>query len=812
MAALFVKDDEHGRSEPQLDLVLLRRRALQMRADPGADRDHLGAHYDREHGVAADAVWADSINAWHCADADPLLLDLLGKASSTLEGLLEYSDMTTTRQCRSQFGLAGITREWTTLLLMFGLCALSACGGGGTATDASNSTSPPPGAAGGTSVAGSMPTSGTVSSSSMVVSPSSVSVTTDITQSSASAIVLVSVQSTSGGTFYVGRTVTHEGVDTVSVMVSGNTLLITIQFKAPSVVGPGTYSDVLTLYACVDQACTQQINNSPAIVPITYLVTPPVPLLNNLSTTSVVAGAPGFTLTITGYNFLSSTQVLWNGSLRTPTIVSGSELNIPVSAADLLTSGTVNVQLANGTAKSSIATLTIIPLAAFTFTDISPHHVGAGGGPFYVSAVGNGFTSTSAIAWNGITLPTTYLSSTLIRAAVTADLIASAGTASITVVNAPSSVGAAGVKSLAIDPASLDATSFQINPAHTGAISFHNLQLPNAATWSVDVGGQPSYAVIVGGKVIVSVKVGANSQLLALDAATGAVSWGPISYTGLVNVAYDNNRLFVVSGTSTTQIIHALDFATGNSLWSGTVQGNFDPVPPVASDGIVYAANEGAVTAFDESTGAVLWNGTIFIGGYGALAVTPDGVYGAAPCTATDLHPAVGATIWRTNSGCDGGGGGTPVVAGGLMYSPQYSLNAGPTIFDAESGVIEGTYTADVIPSFNSTTGFFLQNHTLRGISTSNNQTIWSFAGDGQLQSAPIIVNDYVFIGSASGNLYAVDAATGMQMWSTTLGGPIPATTDSGAPSIYSGLSAGDGLLAVPNGTTVTLFTLSVSP
>ena len=88
---------------------------------------------------------------------------------------------------------------------------------------------------------------------------------------------------------------------------------------------------------------------------------------------------------------------------------------------------------------------------------------------------------------------------------------------------------------------------------------------------------------------------------------------------------------------------------------------------------------------------------------------------------------------------------------------------------------------------------------------------LWSFAGDGQLSSAPIAVNNYVFIGSAGGNLYALDAATGAQVWTQTLGGAVSAGSNS-YNSVYTGLSAGDGLLIVPNGTKVTAYTLSSSP
>jgi outer membrane protein assembly factor BamB len=72
-------------------------------------------------------------------------------------------------------------------------------------------------------------------------------------------------------------------------------------------------------------------------------------------------------------------------------------------------------------------------------------------------------------------------------------------------------------------------------------------------------------------------------------------------------------------------------------------------------------------------------------------------------------------------------------------------------------------------------------------------------------------VNNYVFIGSQSGNLYALDASSGQQVWSQNLGAAIPASNEYGV-VLYSGLAAGDGLLVVPSGTKLTAFVLSTSP
>jgi len=645
----------------------------------------------------------------------------------------------------------------------------------------------------------------------MQITPTSVSVNAQVTDSVApTALVQVSIQASSAAQFYIKGGVTNNGVASASSAPSGSVANITLQFKLPSSLGTGTYSDTLTLQGCYDQACTQQVSNSPQQVPITYMVTEPQPLISGLSPASVTAGSPAFTLTVYGASFQASSQVLWNGSARTTTYGSAGQLTAQITVADVATAGTANVQVATGNVQSAAVAFTINALPPLQFSQVSPTQVAAGGGPFYVAAIGNGFTASSAIAWNGVSLTTTYVSNTMLRALVAPSLIASVGSVSVTVVNPPAQGGTTAAQTLTIVAPTVDAVSYQMNPAHTGAVTFNALALPAASSWSVDVGGTPSYALIVGGHVFVTVSVSGNSQLRALNGATGATLWGPIAFTGAVNAAYDRGRLFVVAGGPQGQIITAIDPATGNPLWSAGVNGSWFPEPPVAADGIVYTINGGLVTAFDESNGAILWS--VGLGGTdGIVAVTADGVYGASPCTAVSVQPAVGTTLWSYNSGCSGGGGATPVVANGVDYAPNNSAGSSGVVFDAETGVLKNSYSASVIPAFTSTTGFFLNGTTLQGLALSNNQILWSFAGDGQLSSAPIVVNNYVFIGSGGGNLYALDGTTGQQVWTQSLGAAVPPSNEYGT-AMYTGLAAGDGLLVVPNGTKVTAYTLSTSP
>src|SRR4029077_15216444 len=60
----------------------------------------------------------------------------------------------------------------------------------------------------------------------------------------------------------------------------------------------------------------------------------PVPTITTLSPNNKSAGSGAFTLTVNGTNFISSSVVQWNGSPRTTTFVSATQLTAAITAAD----------------------------------------------------------------------------------------------------------------------------------------------------------------------------------------------------------------------------------------------------------------------------------------------------------------------------------------------------------------------------------------------------------------------------------------------------------------------------------------------
>jgi hypothetical protein len=72
-----------------------------------------------------------------------------------------------------------------------------------------------------------------------------------------------------------------------------------------------------------------------------------VPLVNQLRPESMAPGGSGFTLTVTGANFVSGATVNWNGSPRATTYVSWDKITAAITSADVAHAGTAVVTVTN---------------------------------------------------------------------------------------------------------------------------------------------------------------------------------------------------------------------------------------------------------------------------------------------------------------------------------------------------------------------------------------------------------------------------------------------------------------------------------
>src|ERR1700739_3855004 len=163
------------------------------------------------------------------------------------------------------------------------------------------------------------------------------------------------------------------------------------------------------------------------------------PTLSAISPSTVAAGSPGFTLTATGTNFVSGTQILWNGVAQTTTVTSNTQLTAAISAAQIALAGNVTIRVIKpDTTTSGVMMLTVTGGSSQTFslTSINPYTVAAGSAAFTLTATGVGFANGDSITLNGTAITTTFDSATQLHATVPATTVATVATIQVAVQDA----------------------------------------------------------------------------------------------------------------------------------------------------------------------------------------------------------------------------------------------------------------------------------------------------------------------------------------------------------------------------------------
>jgi hypothetical protein len=101
------------------------------------------------------------------------------------------------------------------------------------------------------------------------------------------------------------------------------------------------------------------------------------PLIRSIEASSVCAGSNGFTLTLSGEMFSSSSAVLWKGSARPTEYISSAQLRARIGSTHVASPGEVQVQIDNRTSLGRTSD-------ARRFSIVSPC---SGSGPLHVSTV-----------------------------------------------------------------------------------------------------------------------------------------------------------------------------------------------------------------------------------------------------------------------------------------------------------------------------------------------------------------------------------------------------------------------------------------
>jgi hypothetical protein len=185
---------------------------------------------------------------------------------------------------------------------------------------------------------------------------------------------------------------------------------------------------------------------------MTFFIRNQEPVINAISPTSVIAGGPAFTLTVSGSGFTPDSVVNVNGTPRDTAFFGQSELRVMISASDIAVGSLANITVFTpdpGGGQSAPQVLTINNPGP-TIISIDPTTAIAGGADFILQVNGTNYNASTVIRINGSPRTTTFVNSGQVTATITAADIANVGFIDIAVINPPPGGGGAGVQSALI--------------------------------------------------------------------------------------------------------------------------------------------------------------------------------------------------------------------------------------------------------------------------------------------------------------------------------------------------------------------------
>ncbi|HZY62233.1 MAG TPA: IPT/TIG domain-containing protein, partial [Edaphobacter sp.] len=378
--------------------------------------------------------------------------------------------------------------------------------------------------------------------------------------------------------------------------------------------------------------------------PVGFSIISPTPKVTGLSPMAVPQGISA-TVTVSGSGFEANSVVMYNGSTRPTTFVNSTTLQVDLTADDLKSLGTGQVNVNNPGPGGSATTPTELVIAASipTITVVSPAPLTVNTSttaPVLLSISGKGFALNATVQANGANIPINSRTATYISALLPPSYIASASTIKFVVSNPGSPVVQSNIVTVSVIAPS---TNFTITPNSAPAGS------PDTKITVYGNGFFPDSVVQWNGSPLATTYVG-NSQLTAIIPAS--------LLSGFAQASIE-----VSTPESTGPTPPPQPFTTFLALPVNDIVYN-------AVDGLIYASIPGyaggtlgnTVAGIDPATGAIVK--TIFVGSEPTrMALSTDG---------TQLFV-----------GLNGAGAVRQVNLTTATAGIQFSLGGGPGVYNA---------------------------------------------------------------------------------------------------------------------------------
>jgi outer membrane protein assembly factor BamB len=351
--------------------------------------------------------------------------------------------------------------------------------------------------------------------------------------------------------------------------------------------------------------------------------------------------------------------------------------------------------------------------------------------------------------------------------------------------------------------------------AHTG-FAPKTIAPPIVQQWAIGLGGSIVLGtpVIKGSTVVVGIwDLGAGDRggLVALDLATGAEKWRvttPYAVRAAPAIGTAGTEELVVAALE-NGVLRAFRLADGGEVWSYDVAAGVDSLasslwaPPTIAGEVVYAAVQGRMAAVSLVDGQPVWTQELtpsyaWLGSLAAVAVGGDTAVANVSrndgMTAWSL--ATGDMRWRLASGKTTAINATPLIDGDALYYiaangtvTRSSLASSSERWSRQltPGANEWSYAITAAPALGGGRLFVpTQYKDLVALDAATGTELWRRAATkGPLNFAhyraaepgfvasPVVTGNVVWIPHPDGTLAAVEGATGVELWKTSLGAPI---------------------------------------
>eukprot|EP00045_Choanoeca_perplexa_P000865 m.16630 g.16630 ORF g.16630 m.16630 type:complete len:371 (+) comp10594_c0_seq1:81-1193(+) len=323
---------------------------------------------------------------------------------------------------------------------------------------------------------------------------------------------------------------------------------------------------------------------------------------------------------------------------------------------------------------------------------------------------------------------------------------------------------------------------------------------PNIA-WTFKTGDMVTGSPLLTANAVI---IGSNDgKLYSIDRSSGAQNWAydtgaAVSASGSPTLSDDGQFVYVGSASGAILKI-AVDSGTlGDSYMTGDL---INSAPAVGPDGQVYiGSGDGNLWAFTKDLG-FLWRFKTSNIVQGSASISDDGstvFFGGVDMNIYSLNAKDGSLNWNVST--TGRIKGSPAVGNGLIFIGNYEdktmfalkQSDGSKVWTFVAG--DFIYSAPALSSDGRTLYFTSTDSYAYALDAATGNQLWKFGTQGYVDSSIAIVGDgTVVFGSADGAVRGLDASKGTAVWSVNTTATIessPAVDSSG--SVYIGCFNGN--------------------